>query len=61
MSETNSSAYRDAKDVEALERVTARLRAQFPELAAADVEAAIQGHYEYYDGRPTREAGRALA
>ena len=42
-------------EAEAINRVTHRLRQQFPELPAETVETSVHQHHQIFDGRPVRD------
>lgn len=44
-----------AREAEAIEQVTARLRTQFPEVPAADIDALVHGRYAELDGSKIRD------
>jgi hypothetical protein len=44
-----------SSEAEAMARVVERLRQQFPEVPADDIDAIVNGHYEAFDGRPVRD------
>ena len=55
MAQPKPDEYMRIREREALQRLTERLRAQFPELPASDVDAAIHGRYQEYDASPIRD------
>ena len=47
--------HQSSSEAEAMSRVVRRLQQQFPELSEAEIEQAVYGHYEQFDGRPIRD------
>jgi hypothetical protein len=47
--------YSATSEAEAIDRVTHRLRQQFPELPAETVETSVHEHHQVFDGRPVRD------
>jgi hypothetical protein len=55
MAEQRASTTRMAREAELLRQVTERLRRQFPELPAQQIDATVHGNYDAFEGSRIRD------